>query len=73
MEGGPIALVRDGDTITIDAEKRVIDTDVSDKTMAERRAEWKAPPIRETRGTLAKYAALVSDASSGCVTDKVAR
>ncbi|TLD19173.1 hypothetical protein PspLS_10032 [Pyricularia sp. CBS 133598] len=73
MEGGPIALVRDGDTITIDAEKRVIDTDVSDKTMADRRAEWKAPPSRATRGTLAKYAALVSDASSGCVTDKVSR
>ncbi|KAK1978338.1 dihydroxy-acid dehydratase [Colletotrichum cereale] len=69
MEGGPIALVRDGDLITIDAEKRVIDTSVSDDEMARRKAEWKAPPLKYTKGTLKKYSALVSNASSGCVTD----
>ncbi|EJT76092.1 dihydroxy-acid dehydratase [Gaeumannomyces tritici R3-111a-1] len=69
MEGGPIALVRDGDTITIDAEQRVIDTDVSPDEMARRKAEWRAPPSRADKGTLKKYASLVSDASHGCVTD----
>lgn len=69
MEGGPIALVRDGDTITIDAETRVIDSDVSESEMEKRRSEWKAPPARYTKGTLTKYARLVKDASSGCVTD----
>lgn len=69
MEGGPIALVRDGDTITIDAEQRVIDTDVSSQEMARRKAQWKAPPARVAKGTLKKYASLVSDASHGCVTD----
>ncbi|KAI1076597.1 dihydroxy-acid/6-phosphogluconate dehydratase [Whalleya microplaca] len=67
-EGGPIALVRDGDTVTIDAEKRVIDCDVSDAEMAERRKVWSPPPPRYNKGTLTKYAALVSDASAGCVT-----
>lgn len=69
MEGGPIALVQDGDTITIDAEKNVIDTDVSSADMAQRRTTWKAPASKATKGTLAKYAALVSNASKGCVTD----
>ncbi|KAJ0297573.1 dihydroxy-acid dehydratase ilv3 [Colletotrichum fioriniae] len=69
MEGGPIGLVQDGDEITIDAEKRVIDTNVSDAVMAERKAKWTAPPPKYTKGTLKKYSALVSDASSGCVTD----
>ncbi|KAK1998307.1 dihydroxy-acid dehydratase [Colletotrichum falcatum] len=69
MEGGPIGLVQDGDVITIDAEKRVIDTNVSDEEMARRKAEWKAPPIKYAKGTLKKYSSLVSDASSGCVTD----
>ncbi|KAH9909893.1 dihydroxy-acid/6-phosphogluconate dehydratase [Xylariomycetidae sp. FL2044] len=67
-EGGPIGLVQDGDTITIDAEKRVIDTDVSDAEMEKRRKAWKAPPPRYAQGTLTKYAALVSDASTGCIT-----
>ncbi|KAK1969116.1 dihydroxy-acid dehydratase [Colletotrichum sublineola] len=69
MEGGPIGLVRDGDIITIDAEKRVIDTNVSDEEMARRKTEWKAPPLKYSKGTLKKYSALVSNASSGCVTD----
>ncbi|KAI0598858.1 dihydroxy-acid/6-phosphogluconate dehydratase [Biscogniauxia sp. FL1348] len=67
-EGGPIALVQDGDTITIDAEKRVIDTDVSETVMEFRRRDWMPRPPRYSKGTLTKYATLVSDASSGCVT-----
>ncbi|KAI1151243.1 dihydroxy-acid/6-phosphogluconate dehydratase [Nemania diffusa] len=66
--GGPIGLLRDGDTITVDAEKRVIDCDVSDAEMARRKSEWAPPPPRYARGTLTKYAKLVSDASHGCVT-----
>ncbi|KJZ77217.1 Putative dihydroxy-acid dehydratase [Hirsutella minnesotensis 3608] len=69
MQGGPIALVEDGDEIVIDAEKRAIDLLVPDAEMAKRRKAWKAPPARYTKGTLKKYASLVSDASSGCVTD----
>ncbi|KAL7624967.1 dihydroxy-acid dehydratase ilv3 [Parahypoxylon ruwenzoriense] len=67
-EGGPIGLVRDGDIVTIDAEKRVIDSNVSNEEMERRRKEWTPPPQRYSQGTLTKYAALVSDASHGCVT-----
>jgi len=70
MEGGPIGLVRDGDKIVIDAEKRVLDLEVSAEELKERRKEWKAPEAKAKRGTLRKYATLVSDASQGCVTDK---
>merc|ERR1712130_400765 len=56
QEGGPIALVKDGDTITIDAETRVIDTDVSPEDMQKRKLDWKAPPLKYQRGTLYKYA-----------------
>ncbi|KAE8142959.1 dihydroxy-acid dehydratase [Aspergillus pseudotamarii] len=69
MEGGPIALVRDGDRVVIDAEKRVVDLEVSDEEIERRRNEWKAPKPRASKGTLRKYATLVSDASHGCVTD----
>lgn len=69
MEGGPIALVADGDAIIIDTDARVIDLQVSDDIMAKRKAAWKAPPQRYSKGTLKKYARLVSDASQGCVTD----
>ncbi|KAF7551108.1 hypothetical protein G7Z17_g5252 [Cylindrodendrum hubeiense] len=69
MEGGPIALVEDGDVITIDAEKAVIDLEISEDEFARRRAAWVAPEPRYTRGTLKKYASLVSNASQGCVTD----
>ncbi|KAH8120930.1 dihydroxy-acid dehydratase [Trichoderma asperellum] len=69
IEGGPIALVKDGDTITIDAEKRIIDLEISEAEMEKRRKEWKRPEPRYTKGTLAKYARVVSDASTGCVTD----
>ena len=70
QEGGPIALVRDGDVITIDAEKRVMDMDVSDEELARRKAEWSPPPLRATRGTLHKYIKNVSSASTGAVTDE---
>ncbi len=70
QEGGPIALVRDGETVTIDAEKNRIDVDVSEAELARRRAEWKAPPYKFTRGTLYKYIKNVKSASEGCVTDE---
>ncbi|KAL2017116.1 hypothetical protein VTK56DRAFT_2588 [Thermocarpiscus australiensis] len=69
MEGGPIGLVKDGDKIVIDAEKRVLDLEVSPEELEKRKKEWKAPEPRAKKGTLRKYAALVSDASHGCVTD----
>ncbi|KAF4508690.1 hypothetical protein G6O67_005035 [Ophiocordyceps sinensis] len=69
MLGGPIALVEDGDEIVIDAEKRVLDLVIPEKEMERRRKAWKAPAPRYNKGTLKKYASLVSDASSGCVTD----
>lgn len=68
-EGGPIALVYDGDEIIIDAENNRIDLEVSEDILAERRSKWTAPKPKYTRGTLAKYTKLVSDASKGCVTD----
>ena len=67
--GGPIALVIDGDEVTIDAETNTISTNVSDDEREKRRKEWTPPRMVVTRGTLAKYAALVSDASHGAVTD----
>ncbi|PYI14676.1 dihydroxy-acid dehydratase [Aspergillus japonicus CBS 114.51] len=75
--GGPIGLVKDGDVITIDAEKRVLDLDVDETELASRRQQWEAdktagklPPTGLTlRGTLGKYARLVKDASHGCITD----
>ena len=69
QEGGPIALVRDGDLITIDATTRAMDVAIAAEEMAARRAAWVAPPLKATRGTLAKYIRLVQSASEGCVTD----
>jgi len=69
MEGGPIGLVQDGDRIVIDAEKRVVDLEISEQDMEARRKAWTAPEPRAKTGTLKKYATLVSDASHGCVTD----
>ena len=66
--GGPIALVRDGDTITIDVAKRRIDLNVDGAELAQRRSAWHAPQARYTRGALAKYAKLVGSASEGAVT-----
>ncbi|MCC6365539.1 MAG: dihydroxy-acid dehydratase [Bryobacterales bacterium] len=68
--GGPIALVRNGDTITIDAEKNILAAGISDAELAARRAAWTMPPYKATRGTLAKYIRLVKNASMGCVTDE---
>jgi len=68
--GGPIALIKNGDSITIDAEKRVLTLNISTKEMAVRRKAWKAPKPHYTRGVLAKYAAHVTSASEGAVTDK---
>ena len=68
--GGPIALVQDGDKITVDAENAEITLHVDDAELATRRAAWTAPAPYATRGTLAKYATLVSSASEGAVTDK---
>jgi dihydroxy-acid dehydratase len=67
--GGTIALVKEGDTITIDADRRLLHLDIADDELARRRAAWRAPEPRYTRGILAKYAAQVSSASRGAVTD----
>ena len=68
--GGLIALVKNGDTITIDAEKREINLNLPAAELAKRRKAWKAPKPRYTRGVLAKYASAVTSASYGAVTDK---
>lgn len=70
QEGGPIALVRTGETVTIDAERNQITFDVSDEEIARRAAAWTMPPYKATRGTLAKYIRLVRNASEGCTTDE---
>ncbi|EJM10999.1 dihydroxy-acid dehydratase [Pseudomonas sp. GM21] len=70
FEGGPIALIEDGDKITIDAETRQITVDVSDAVLAERKTRWVRPESKYKRGVLAKYAKTVSSASEGAVTDK---
>ena len=67
--GGPIALVKEGDSITIDSERRLLQVNVSEDELARRRAAWRAPAPRYTRGIMAKYAAQVSSASRGAVTD----
>ncbi|MDR4651613.1 MAG: dihydroxy-acid dehydratase [Nitrosomonas sp.] len=67
--GGAIALVQEGDSITIDAEQRLLQLNVSDEELAKRRAAWQPPEPRYTRGVLAKYARLVSTASKGAITD----
>ncbi len=67
--GGTIALVQEGDSITIDAHQQLIQLNVADEEIARRRAEWKAPAPRYTRGVLGKFAKLASSASKGAVTD----
>jgi len=67
--GGAIALVKEGDSITIDAHKLLLQLNVPDAELAKRRATWQPPNPRYTRGVLAKYAKLVSSASTGAVTD----
>ena len=67
--GGNIALVQEGDSITIDADARLLQLNVPDEELARRRKAWQPPAPRYTRGVLAKYARLVSSASLGAVTD----
>jgi dihydroxy-acid dehydratase len=70
QEGGPIALIRSGDVITMDAAKNELSVAVSDAEMVKRKAAWKMPPYKAARGTLYKYIKLVKNASEGCVTDE---
>jgi dihydroxy-acid dehydratase len=70
-EGGTIALLKNGDEISIDAEKRSIDVKISAKELKSRKAKWKQPKSIYTRGTLAKYRKLVSSAALGAVTDNI--
>jgi dihydroxy-acid dehydratase len=69
FDGGPIALIKNGDRITIDAQTRAITLEISDDEMQARRAKWKQPKARYTKGVLAKYAKTVCSASQGAVTD----
>ena len=68
--GGTIGLVKEGDLITIDADKLLLQVNVSDEELQERKTQWSAPEPRYKRGVLAKYASLVSSSSKGAVTDK---
>jgi dihydroxy-acid dehydratase len=70
QEGGPIALVKNGERITIDAEKNQLSFDISDQELQKRKAAWTMPSYKAERGTLAKYIRLVKSASLGCVTDE---
>jgi len=70
QEGGPLALIQDGDVITIDADSRTLSVDVSDADMAQRRKAWTMPAYKARRGTLYKYIQCVRNASEGCVTDE---
>ena len=68
--GGTIALLKDGDSIVVDAERNEINVDLSAAILATRKAAWTAPPFKATRGTLAKYIRCVKTATEGCVTDE---
>ena len=70
QEGGPIALVKNGDRIVIDANRNTLDIEVSLEELARRRATWTMPPYKASRGTLYKYIKNVKNASEGCVTDE---
>ncbi|CAA7403300.1 unnamed protein product [Spirodela intermedia] len=70
QEGGPIGLVENGDTITIDIQKRRMDVHLTDEELAERQRKWKAPPYKASNGVLYKYIKNVQSASRGCVTDE---
>jgi len=70
QEGGPIALVKNGDRISIDDTKHSITVQISAAELNRRRKQWKQPKYKVTRGTLAKYIRLVKSASEGCVTDE---
>jgi dihydroxy-acid dehydratase len=68
--GGPLALVRNGDRVTIDAKEKLLTVELPETELAARRQAWKAPPLKATRGTLYKYIRSVKTASEGCVTDE---
>ena len=70
QDGGPIALIKNGDKITIDSDNHSLDVDLSDEELATRKAKWSAPPFKAKRGTLYKYIKNVKTASEGCVTDE---
>ena len=70
--GGPIALVEEGDTISVDVDAKQLNLEVADDVLAERRARWTPPAPRYATGALAKYAALVSPASEGAITSGAA-
>jgi dihydroxy-acid dehydratase len=70
QEGGPLALIENGDVITIDADRNELSVAVNDDEMAKRKVTWKMPPYKATRGTLYKYIKNVKNASDGCVTDE---
>ena len=70
QEGGPLALIQDGDVITIDADSKTLSVDVSDADMEQRRKAWTMPAYKATQGTLYKYIQCVRNASDGCVTDE---
>jgi dihydroxy-acid dehydratase len=67
--GGAIALVKEGDSITIDAKERLLQLNITEEEMTQRFTHWQAPQPRYTRGVLGKYAKLVSSSSLGAVTD----
>ncbi len=69
QDGGPLALVQDGDRITIDANACAITVHVEEAALAQRRQAWTPPPRRALSGVLGKYVRLVKSASEGCVTD----
>ncbi len=70
QDGGPIALINNGDRVTLDAQTKAISMAVDDGELARRRAAWTAPPYKTERGTLFKYIQCVKNASEGCVTDE---
>jgi dihydroxy-acid dehydratase len=67
--GGPIALIQQGDYLTIDAENNTIEVNLSEEVLAQRKQAWIMPPYKTKRGTLYKYIKTVSSASQGCITD----
>ena len=68
--GGPIALVENGDRVTINARDNALNVAISEGQLSQRRQQWTAPPLKATRGTLYKYIKSVKSASEGCVTDE---
>jgi dihydroxy-acid dehydratase len=70
QEGGPIALIENGDIITVDANNKILSVELSDEQLTQRKSNWKMPEYKAIKGTLFKYIKVVKDASLGCVTDE---